>query len=88
MIGIVSPIYDYGTLANSISIFLEIVGFILILITVKPIPRTHDSSFSTGLEHIGNVVTNTHAKLYYVGISFVIAGLAGQLLAQGIRGGW
>jgi hypothetical protein len=88
MISFILPIYDLSTLVNSISIISEIVGFIIILVTVKPIPRSKESDFVTGFEHIRNVVTNTHAKLYYVGISLVIAGLIGQLVAQGIRGGW
>jgi hypothetical protein len=88
MIFFMFPIYDYSTLVNSASIFLEIVGFIIILVTVKPIPRKKESDFVTGLEHIRNVISNTNAKFYNVGIGLVIAGLVGQLLAQGIRGSW
>jgi hypothetical protein len=37
MISFIFPIYDYGTLVNSISIFLEIAGFILTIGVVKKI---------------------------------------------------
>jgi uncharacterized membrane protein len=43
MIYFIFPIRDYSTLVNSIGIILEIVGFVLILVTVRPIPRTTDS---------------------------------------------
>jgi uncharacterized membrane protein len=82
------PIYDYSTLVNSIAIFLEIAGFIIILVTVKHMRRTRSSDMETGFDHLPNVVSNTNPRLYFVGIVLVIVGLAGQFVAQGIRGGW
>jgi len=85
MISFIFPIYDYGTLVNSISIFLEIAGFILTIGVVKKIVQ---GDFVSSFEEPKKTVSNPNAESYYVGIGLVIAGLIGQFVAQGIRGGW
>jgi hypothetical protein len=89
-----SPIYDYSTLVNSISIFLEIAGFFLTFSVVRKIVR---GGFTrTGFTQTGfttdrsetKVVSNPNARIFLIGVGLVIAGLLGQFVAQGIRGSW
>jgi hypothetical protein len=95
MIFIESPIYDYSTLVNSIGIFLEIAGLFFTIGVVRRIVRGDFVSddfvredFATNGHSETKVVPNPNPRLFFTGISLVIAGLFGQFVAQGIRGGW
>jgi hypothetical protein len=56
-----SPIYDYSTLVNSISIFLEIIGFVFTIGVVRRIVRGDFVS-----DHYEpQVVSNPNPRFYY-----------------------
>jgi hypothetical protein len=94
MISFIFPIYDYSTLVNSIGIILEIIGFFLTFRVVRRIVKggfTKTGFTKTGftMDHTETkVVPNPNTRLLIIGIVLVTAGLIGQLVAQGIRGGW
>jgi hypothetical protein len=65
---LVSPIHDYSTLVNSIGIFLEIAGFVLIIIAIKEYCRTKHSDYVTGLDHVPSLISITNGKTYRIAI--------------------
>lgn len=90
-----SPITDYSRLVNSISILLEIIGVVLTIRVVKRILERdfvredfNEEDFATEDRTVTEVGPNLNPRINLIGIYLVIAGLAGQLVAQGIRGGW
>jgi hypothetical protein len=70
---------------NSIGILLEIIG---VVITIRVVKRIVEEDFATEDRTVTEVGPNPNPRINLTGIYLVIAGLAGQFVAQGIRGGW
>ena len=66
---------NISTWTNNIGIFLEIAGFIIILLAVKAVKPGGGGSFTSQWDIVGNVMSTLHSRWNYAGIVMVIFGL-------------
>lgn len=63
---------------NISGIVLEIIGFVLILKATGHL-KQEGGSFTSGFDHVENVMSITRPRFYNVGIGLIIIGLAIQI---------
>ena len=68
------------TILNGVGIVLEIVGFVVLLFAIKPMPKGK-SSFTSGFQNLPNVMSMTSPRTNKIGIGLVIIGLVLQLVS-------
>jgi hypothetical protein len=72
---------DVGTWISNTGIALEIIGFVMILLAVRPILRKEENVV-TGLDYLENVMSTKHPWINRAGIGLPILGLIGQLVSS------
>lgn len=70
---------DFWNLVSNSGIILEIIGFVLMLKATGHL-KQKDGSFTSGLDHVENVMSIVRPRFYYIGIGFIIAGLVIQIV--------
>lgn len=70
---------DFENGINNTGIILEIISFVLILKATGHLEK-RGGGYSSGFEHVRNVMSIIRPRYYYVGIVFVIVGLAIQVV--------
>ncbi|MDW0316105.1 MAG: hypothetical protein QN716_12105, partial [Nitrososphaeraceae archaeon] len=64
---------------NNSGIILEIIGFVLMLKATGHL-KQKDGGFTSGLDHVENVMSIVRPRFYYIGIGLIIAGLTIQIV--------
>jgi hypothetical protein len=72
---------DVGTWISNTGIAFEIIGFVMILLAVRPILRKEENVV-TGLDYLENVMSTKHPWINRAGIGLAILGLIGQLVSS------
>ena len=75
---------DFGTWISNTGIVLEIIGFVMILLAVRPMPR-NGGHVVTGPDYLENVMSTKHPWINRGGIGLVILGLKGRLVSSLFR---
>jgi uncharacterized membrane protein len=64
---------------NNAGIVLEIIGFVLILLATGRM-KQETGGFSSGFDHVENVMSIVRPRFYFIGIALVIVGLGIQII--------
>ena len=75
---------DFGTWISNTGIELEIIGFVMILLPVIPMPR-NGGDVVTGPDYLENVMSTKHTWINRGGIGLVTLGLKGRLVSSLFR---
>ena len=70
---------DFLKLVSNSGIILEIIGFVIMLKATGHL-KQKDGGFTSGLDHVENVMSIVRPRFYYIGIGLIIAGLAIQIV--------